>query len=247
MLDEFNDEFLKMEDTAKHFSTSELHIKASNGDLHGIMEIMRDGYNPMDKDKYGNCALHYAAREGHLHILKYFIDELGFNPTVTGANNYTPLHHSILKCHLPVVQYLLWDKDIEALCYSDNKITPLHLACYRGHIDIAMELIKNVSTYLHGDYNVLHASVDNTTPLHLAASRGQLNVIKYLTMEIKCDPMARDSYGNTLVHAAAFYGHLHIIKFFVSYFSWCGLVNKAVLLYANVWGCGLVIKTVLRC
>ena len=48
---DINDDFLQMVESARQLSfNSELHKKASEGDLQGIIEMMEKGYNPMDKD-----------------------------------------------------------------------------------------------------------------------------------------------------------------------------------------------------
>lgn len=57
-VDNLNDDFLQMLDSAKQLSSrSELHVKASEGDFPGIIEMMEKGYNPMNKDENGNTVL----------------------------------------------------------------------------------------------------------------------------------------------------------------------------------------------
>ena len=166
-----DDEFLQMADSAKQLSSnSELHVKAKQGDLPGIIELMEKGQNPMDRDEHGNTPLHYAARRGHLHVLKYFIDERGFNPTITGDQNRTLLHNAVMLGHLPIVQYLLHEKEVDALCHAGRKSTPLLDACLLGYGDIVKELVESLSVYYSGqDCNPLCANIDNITPLHVAA------------------------------------------------------------------------------
>ena len=42
-----------------------------------------------------------------------------------------------------------------------------------------------------------------------------MDVVKFLTVEKRCDPMCRSSNLNTPLHMAVVGGHLEIIKFFV--------------------------------
>lgn len=125
--------------------------------------------------------------------MKYFVDELGFNPTETGSRNYTLLHFAVLGGHLPLVQYLLQDKEVEPLCYADKG---LHFACFLGESNLVMELMQNMSTYMHGQgSNLSSATIENVTPLHLAAARGCLSIVKYLILDKKCDLTCRDRCG----------------------------------------------------
>ena len=44
----------------------------------------------------------------------------------------------------------------------------------------------------------------------------QLEVVKYLINEQHCDPMTRNNDGNTLLHLACNYGHIHIVQYLLS-------------------------------
>lgn len=211
-------DFLKMVDEAKQLpSKSPLHLKASEGDLTSIIAMKESGHNPLDKDKDGNSALHYAARNGQLNVVEYFVSELGCNPADPGNKGNTSLHFAALGGHLAIVQYLLSDGGVEALCQTDRGITPLHYACFLGYSDIVMELVQSISQYLHDqDCNAVCANAEKITPLHLAAAGGHLSIIKYLTLDKKSDPMFRDLDGSMALHTAAGKGHLNVVKFLTS-------------------------------
>ena len=70
-------------------------------------------HNPLQKDKYGDTALHAAAQGGSLDVLKYFIDERDFfitdlkcSPNIPGRNGYYLLHYAAQGGHLHIVKYL---------------------------------------------------------------------------------------------------------------------------------------------
>ena len=44
--------------------------------------IPKFGDRKFDLDNAGNTCLHLAAREGHLTVVKYLIEECGFNPNL---------------------------------------------------------------------------------------------------------------------------------------------------------------------
>ena len=51
--------------------------------------------------------------------------------------------------------------------------------------------------------------------IHFAAAQGHLPIIKQLTLNLNCDPLQTDNYGNTALHDAARNGHLEVVKFLV--------------------------------
>ena len=58
--------------------------------------------------------------------------------------------------------------------------------------------------------------LNENTPLHMAAKYGHKEIVKFLTLEMHCDPTRRNAYNSTALQLAAMNGHLHIIKFFIS-------------------------------
>ena len=44
--------------------------------------IPKFGDRKFDLNNYGNTCLHYAAQEGHLAVVKYLVEECGFNPNL---------------------------------------------------------------------------------------------------------------------------------------------------------------------
>ena len=70
---DLDDEYIKMTENARDLSSkSPLHIKAGEGDLSGVIEMVANGHNIMDKDENGNAAPHYAARNGHFEHSEIF-------------------------------------------------------------------------------------------------------------------------------------------------------------------------------
>ena len=47
--------------------------------------IPKFGDRKFDLDNAGNTCLHYAAWEGHLAVVKYLIEECGFNPNLANV------------------------------------------------------------------------------------------------------------------------------------------------------------------
>ena len=55
---------------------------------------------------YGQTPLHYAAEFGHLHIVKYLINQQDCNPSCLDENKFTPLHCAAMMGQIDVVKFL---------------------------------------------------------------------------------------------------------------------------------------------
>ena len=58
-------------------------------------------------------------------------------------------------------------------------------------------------------------NVEKDTPLHLAAGNGHLELVKFLVVELKCDPNATGYEDWTPLHFAAFYCHFNVLKYLI--------------------------------
>lgn len=68
---------------------------ALNGDLNRVKQLLnRAGTNVDQKDNYDYTALHYAARNGHLEICKYLVENGANVNAVTRSGLSTPLHRA---------------------------------------------------------------------------------------------------------------------------------------------------------
>ena len=79
------------------------------------------------KDEYGHIPLHYAASNGHLEVVKYFIIELHCDPMVRETEyGHTPLHFACCCGHLNIAQYLIREEHCNPSCENNDGKTPLH-------------------------------------------------------------------------------------------------------------------------
>ena len=185
------------------------------------------------KDDWGHIPLHYAASNGHLDVVKCFLDVLpGSCDQAMDKNDYdrTPLHYACSGGRLNIVQYLIREKNCNPSCRNWFGETPLHIACESDHLEIVCYLIKEKCN---------PSSVDNHgwTPLHFACSRGNLKIAQYLIREVKCNQSCEDNNGWTPLHHACDRDHAHIVQYLLS----TGKVNplaetkkgRTALYYAN--------------
>ena len=166
--------------------------------------------DPMDKDKQGLTALHYAAFSGQTQVVLQLVKKYHCPVECRDNNGHTPLHKAAAKGHTHVVQVLLSElgADVEARDKQNN--TVLNMAALNGHNHVVALLVDQFgcSPDTKG-YN-------NTTLLHHACLGGHLELVGKLIDDYHCDPMARDDEGLTPLHIAALAGKEHIVRHLVS-------------------------------
>ena len=92
----------------------------------------------MQRDQDGFTALHRAAINGNMQVLKYFITETNCNPACPVPLGLTPLHLACQGGHIDVVKYLVIEQQIDPLCEDDYGNTALHRACTGGSQAVAV-------------------------------------------------------------------------------------------------------------
>ena len=133
--------------------------------------------------------LDFAARNGHLPITKYLIEEHGCDPMRCTKKGAAPIHQASEDGHFDTVKYLIEECKCDPMCYDGDKVNPwvpLHFAACNGHLPITKYLIEE-----HG-CDPMHCTNRGRAPLHIASEKGHFDTVKYLIEECKCDPMCYD-------------------------------------------------------
>lgn len=145
----------------------------------------------------GDTLMHYAARHGHLDIVKY-LHELGLNVEVYNNDYKRPLHEAASMEHLNCVKYLLQEgAKVDSLKKADW--TPLMMACTRRTLSVIEELL------FHGaDVNLRNK--DGWSPLHIACREGCPAVVLLLLQHSETVWRTESKTGRTPLHTAAMHG-----------------------------------------
>lgn len=145
----------------------------------------------------GDTLLHYAARHGHLDIVKY-LHKLGLHVEVYNNDYKRPLHEAASMGHLDCVRYLLQEgANVDSLKKADW--TPLMMACTRRNLDVIQELLT------HGADPGLK-NKDGWTSFHIACREGHPDVVIYLRQHTEDIWRTHSKTGRTPLHTAAMHG-----------------------------------------
>jgi ankyrin repeat protein len=170
------------------------HHKAA-GTLPDLMLADMDGYY-----------LHeFAARNGHLSVVRYLIEESGQSIDATAHSNFA-LRWAARHGHLPVLRYLIEDSGQSVDATSENN-SAIRLAAANGHLGIIRYLIEDSG-------QPVDATARDNRALRYAATNGHLSVVRYLVEESgqSVDATADNNYALQL---AARHGHLHIVRYLI--------------------------------
>jgi ankyrin repeat protein len=111
------------------------------GNLELVEQLLKAGVD-------SSTALHVAAHEGHLEIVKYFVDNGIIGINAQDSQGQTPLHCAVSKGHLPIVHYLI-NNGADVHVKTNSGSTALAVAALRDYPEIALCLIRNGATVVN--------------------------------------------------------------------------------------------------
>lgn len=98
-------------------SASLLPCAAKNGVLGIVQALLSTGLDPTEHDEHRKTALHYAAQEGHLEVLRLLLQAGAGVDVANHLERTTPLHLACRWAHLDcVLELLRWGANLEARC-----------------------------------------------------------------------------------------------------------------------------------
>ncbi|XP_059072908.1 ankyrin repeat-containing protein At5g02620-like [Cryptomeria japonica] len=123
-------------------ATSILHAAVHGGNLEIVKAILnyRAWHNDLmtEKDNYGRCAVHVAARKGRWDIIEQFMSKVRDCVQIRSLDHKSVLHFAVEYNHLEIVRNLLADKkeskkaELVSRDHDLSHNTALHLAAKDG-------------------------------------------------------------------------------------------------------------------
>jgi ankyrin repeat protein len=182
---------------------AEIHQAAEAGDLAKVRALVEgDPALVKARDENGRMPLHWAARGGHLDVLRYIVEK-GADLNALDNNGVAPLH-TLAGSGQTEAARLLIEKGADIDIKNPVKQTPLNLAAEYGQEEMVKLLIENGA-------NIENKHAYGRTPLVGAArEHGNINVIRML-LDAGADVNSSDKWGETALDLAAWRGFKEVV------------------------------------
>ena len=119
-----------------------IHVVARNGKLSSLKMLLDKYPRQVNvKDEYGRIPLYWAARAGHMDIVKLLIEK-GSNVNAKADEGWTPLHTTAYNGKDEAAEYLIQKGAVIDIRNEDGE-TPLYWAAKRGHFHLVKLFVDN--------------------------------------------------------------------------------------------------------
>lgn len=204
-----------------------LHLTGYFGLYEAMILLLERGHSPSAQDTHGHTPLWWAARRGHLSVVKLLLERGAEADMKDNRDDRTPLWWAATNDHAPVVELLL-KKDVDLESKDSSRSTPLASAAINGHTSVVKLLLEKGA---HPDsQHRLHSQVQEPlfqdsrmfryrrrgspqTPLSRASRNGYEEIVRLL-LSHKANVEAKDDYGVTPLARAArngYYAVAHLL------------------------------------
>lgn len=211
-------------------SFSPLYRAVASGDITIVKELINNNEDPNVKDINGNSCLHYAAIFGHLHILKYLIEECDCPSGTEGFFKTNVLHLAAFMRHLSMVRYLVESQNLDPNVVDGFNNPVMYYAILGGDVHIVRYLIESMTSQYMKLEDILYNTPEHnnppdksgqfplqdfsTGPLCCACCFGHLSIVKYLVEECNCNISHKEGRSKvTPVESAISNDQLEIVQY----------------------------------
>ena len=188
-----------------------VHLAAKKGHAR-LLHWLINQYGSMAllaKGCTGFCALHYAAREGHLECVRLLLKFNQRRLLDCDDKGNTPVHWAAWAGNLDVLGYMVEQDGPSVLLMSGAYgCNPLQLAIQMNHMDCVSYIIQTCPA------SIKLQDKRGQNALHQAAKTGNTQIFNYLITRADTEDIhAQDeNYGNTALHLAVNRGHEEIVE-----------------------------------
>lgn len=187
-----------------------LDIAAIHGRTHLVKHIISKVPDTIEvSDNHGFTVAHFAAREGHLDILKYVVSK-GADATLKVQGSNTIFHLGAYNGHVSILDFLRDSYPALMNIQNEEFFMPVHLAAKTGDTETIDFFLKRGT-----DPNI--RTVDGRSLLHIAAFNGKQYLVKHLTAKFPEMIKFVDNDGNTIAHDAAASGNVYTLKYLLEH------------------------------
>ncbi|MGL9761743.1 MAG: ankyrin repeat domain-containing protein [Wolbachia sp.] len=187
----------------------QLLTAVQDGDFAKVKDLVSrgaslDAANIDAQDKDGKTPLHFAAQEGNLDMVQFFLGR-GAKIEAKDIYGWTPLHFAASSDKLDIVKFL-FNKNANIKARDIYGDTPLHVAAqYSNKLEIVEFLLDKDANDINDVTN------DRSTLLHVAVEGNKLDTVKFL-LDRGADIGVKNVHNQTPLELAIQKGYTDIVK-----------------------------------
>ena len=176
--------------------------------------------------KSGCTALHWAAGNNQVDVLKYFVKNLKMEVdtlAVGKSKGRTPLHYSCRNGCMEATKWLVEEGMAQVDARAKHGVTPFQLAIWQNQLEICRYLVtKGVKACQVNDFDCGAIHWVGICPMNRANNdetskeddgKELIPLAKWLAEQPKIDYHAKQRQGHSALHKAAWGGHLALIEY----------------------------------
>lgn len=193
---------------------SVLHYAAGYNQLAIVDYLVRDrGFDNVNiavpkryRKAQGRTPLHYAARNGHVTMVRHLVETYGANENAFAKHNVTPLQLAVWRNQVSVAQYLVMERGVDPAQANEFGCTLLHWLAIapieteseEGDDGAADEAVIATAEWLISlpGVSVRAKQKQGHTALHKAAWQGHYGLVQYLHQKHELWDDSPDHAGN---------------------------------------------------
>ena len=117
---------------------------ARDGDLAALQALAAEGWDVATPDRYGSCALQWAAGAGHVAVVRWLVKDCALDPTTTvqPKDGRNALHWACRNGKLEVCRWLVEEGGVNPSTPTKDGTSPFHWAVWQGHVDVCAWLVE---------------------------------------------------------------------------------------------------------
>jgi ankyrin repeat protein len=135
------------------------------GDVAEVRRVSALGVNVDERDADGDTALHWAAANGHMEVMRVLVVELGADKDAKNAGGATPLHEAAFIGHVEAMRVLVVELGADKGAKNAYGVTPLHAAAFKGRVE-AIKALEQLGAQIDAQ------AANGETPLKVSIRMG---------------------------------------------------------------------------